>query len=148
MHYASDDQPLDMLDPNGKPMKKNAHHTYAHHGNDPKKIAGLTKIETTSVNAIAAFLQKLHARNMLNETMVFLSSNLGNSSNHNGNNLPIAVFGAGFEKDHNRYYDLRENKKSKVQIPLCNLYQSMLHKIGSQNEKFNIGTGHLKFLKS
>lgn len=148
MHYASDDQPLDMLGPDGKPMKKNAHHTYAHHGSDPKKMAGLTKIETTSMKAIAGFVQKLEARKMLADTMVFLSSNLGNSSNHNGNNLPISVIGAGFEKDHNRYYDLRESEKSKVQIPLCNLYQSMLHKIGDQNDKFNIGTGHLKNLKS
>ena len=147
MHYAASDQPLSVL-VNGKMKNMNVHNNYFHHGGDPNRIKQLINIEMASVKAIAHFVKKLNARHILDETMVFLSSNLGNSSNHSGKDLPIAVMGAGFEKEHNNYYDLREEGNSKVQTPLCNLFQSMLHKIGDQNEKFSIGTGPLKCLKS
>ncbi|NQZ55900.1 MAG: DUF1552 domain-containing protein [Lentisphaeraceae bacterium] len=149
MHYGSEDQPFDMVHHDGVRRSKNPHATCFHHGNNPGKIECLIKIEERNLNAMVSFVKKLNSKNsygqtLLDNTMVFCSSNLGNSSNHNAENLPIMLLGAGFEKDHDHYYDVSKGG----QVPLCNLFQSMLHKIGDQAVSFNVGNGHLDCLKS
>ncbi|NQZ57689.1 MAG: DUF1552 domain-containing protein [Lentisphaeraceae bacterium] len=151
MHYPSDDQPLNMIHPDGVRRTKSQRSAFSHHGNNPDRLKGMTQIEDRSNRAMASFCKKLNTKNvygqtLLDNTMVFCSSNLGNSTNHNGDDLPIMLLGAGFEKDHDHYYDLSKDKGA--QTPLCNLFQSMLHKIGDQGKSFNVGNGHLDLLKS
>ena len=64
----------------------------------------------------------------------------GVHENHSGRNLPIIVAGAGFEKQHGQHlaYDKANNE------PLCNLFLTMLHKIGVERKAFGISTGTLK----
>ena len=72
---------------------------------------------------------------LLDRTMVFHGSNLGNASAHTSQNLPIIVAGGGFKHAGHVLYD-RENNR-----PLSNLYVRMLHQMGIEADKFGTSTG-------
>src|SRR5215469_11061179 len=70
------------------------HHDLTHHGQDPNKIAQLTRIELEEVKALGDLIGKLKqtqegSASLLDRTMLFFSSNLGNASNHSSRNLPV-----------------------------------------------------------
>ena len=56
--------------------------------------------------------------------MVMLGSNLGNSNTHETTNLPMLLAGGGFKHGRHLAFN-RENN-----TPLCNLYVSMLQRLG------------------
>ena len=63
------------------------HHDLSHHGQDPGKIAQLRAVELQELQEFRAFLTRLKDTRegegrLLDRTMVFFSSNLGNASSH------------------------------------------------------------------
>jgi hypothetical protein len=78
---------------------------------------------------------------LLDRTMVFFSSNLGNASNHAVKNLPIVFAGGGFKHGQHLAFDPNNSP------PLSNLYVSMLHRLGIQADRFATSTGPLKGLE-
>ena len=121
------------------------HHDLSHHGQDPQKIAQLTTLELEKMKTIRDLLEKLkkteeEGENLLDRTMVFFSSNLGNASNHSTKNLPVLLAGGGFQHGRHLAFD------SKNPPPLCNLYVSMLQRLGIETDKFGTGTGTLSGL--
>jgi len=118
------------------------HHNLSHHGKDPQKIEQLKIIETEIVKCFADFLSRLAQPSeadgrLLDQTSVLFGSNLGNANAHDPSNLPIILAGGGY--DHGRYvaYDKRNN------IPLCNLFVSLLSKMGVETASFATSTGKL-----
>ena len=118
------------------------HHNLSHHGQDPQKIEQLKIIETEIVKCFADFLSRLAQPSeadgrLLDQTSVLFGSNLGNANAHDPSNLPIILAGGGY--DHGRYvaYDKRNN------IPLCNLFVSLLSKMGIETASFATSTGKL-----
>ena len=118
------------------------HHNLSHHGQDPQKIEQLKIIETEIVKCFADFLSRLAQPSeadgrLLDQTSVLFGSNLGNANAHDPSNLPIILAGGGH--DHGRYvaYDKRNN------IPLCNLFVSLLSKMGVETASFATSTGKL-----
>ena len=78
------------------------HHDLSHHGQDPEKIAQLKTVELEKMKALRELLDKLkkteeQGESLLDRTMVFFSSNLGNASNHSTKNLPVLLAGGGFK---------------------------------------------------
>jgi hypothetical protein len=57
-----------------------SYHTLSHHGMDEEKLAQLASWSRASINEWGAFLRKLKADKLLDDTMVLLTSNLGNAS--------------------------------------------------------------------
>lgn len=118
------------------------HHDLSHHGRDPGKIAQLNIVETEMMKTIRDLLTKLArsnegAANLLDRTTVYLGSNLGDGSSHSTKNLPVFLAGGGFR--HGQH--LRFNQDNPP--PLCNLYLSMLHRLGIETDKFSSSTGTL-----
>jgi hypothetical protein len=118
------------------------HHDLSHHGKDPTKIAQLKKVDLAKMQAFADFLKKLKGTKedgatLLDRTTVFFSSNLGNGSTHSVANLPVVLAGGGLT--HGRHLAFEEKKAP----PLCNLYVSMLQKLGVDAAKFGSSTGTL-----
>ena len=72
--------------------------------------------------------------------MVFFSSNLGNASNHDVKNLPILLAGGGFKHGQHLAFDPGNPP------PLCNLYVSMLQRLGLEVERFASSSGTLNGL--
>ena len=79
--------------------------------------------------------------NVLDRTMVFLGSNLGEASSHSVKNLPVLLAGGGFK--HGQHLALDPQNPP----PLCNLYVSMLQRLGIETDKFSSGTGTLTGLE-
>ncbi len=69
-----------------------------------------------------------------------MGSNFGDSSNHNGNNLPMIVAGGGYR--HQAHTVLEKP------TPLCNLYLELLHKHNVDTGSFGSSTGVLGLLKA
>lgn len=118
------------------------HHDLTHHGQEPQKMAQLKTLELAKMETVREFLAKLKETKegeatLLDRTMVFLSSNLGNASMHSTRNLPILFAGGGFR--HGRHLAFDKNDPP----PLCNLYVTMLQRLGIEADRFGSSTGTL-----
>jgi hypothetical protein len=122
------------------------HHDLSHHGQDPKKIEQLRTIEIEKMKTVRELLEKLkkteeQGESLLDRTMVFFSSNLGNASNHSSKNLPVLFAGGGFQHGRHLAFDPQNSP------PLCNLYVSMLQRLQIESDKFGSSTGTLSGLE-
>lgn len=111
-----------------------SYHNLSHHGMDEEKLAQLAIVEQGVVNQWGAFLRKLKGDRLLDDTMVLLTSNLGNASAHDNKNMPVLFAGGGFKHGQHLAFDQKNN------YPLPNLYLSALHRLGLQDERFATST--------
>jgi hypothetical protein len=122
-------------------------HNLSHHGQDPAKIEQLKLIEMMEFEALRDFLVKLKStqeedQTLLDRTMVLFGSHLGNASSHNTRNLPMVLAGGGFRHGRHLAFDRERN------TPACNLYVSMLQRMGIELDSFGSSTGTLNGLEA
>jgi len=122
------------------------HHDLSHHGKDPGKLEQLKIVEQETMKTVGDVLAKLKQSqeddgNLLDRTMVFLGSNLGDASSHSVKNLPVLLAGGGFRHGQHLPFDPQNP------LPLCNLYVSMLQRLGIETDKFGTSTGSLTGLQ-
>src|SRR4051812_43126365 len=122
------------------------HHDLSHHGKDPGKLEQLRIVETEVMKTLRDLLAKLKqsqegGESLLDRTTVFLGSNLGDASSHAVTNLPVILAGGGFKHGQHLPFDPRNPP------PLCNLYVSMLQRLGIEADKFGTSTGTLTGLE-
>jgi hypothetical protein len=118
------------------------HHNLSHHGRDPAKIAQLRLIEEAELCVVRDLLGKLKTKQeggapLLDRTMVLFGSNLGNANSHDTRNLPILLAGGGLKHGRHLAFDASKN------TPLCNLFVTMLQRLGVETDKFGSSTGTL-----
>ena len=118
------------------------HHDLSHHGKDPTKIDQLKKLEIEKMKTLRDFLKKLKdtkedGATLLDRTTVFFSSNLGDASTHAVKNMPIVLAGGGFKHGSHLAFDPKNSP------PLCNLFVSMLQRLGLEVDKFGSSKGTL-----
>ncbi len=128
------------------PGVNQGHHDLSHHGQDPAKIAQLKTLELEKLRTLSEFFRQLRAtkegdESLLDRTMVFFSSNLGDASKHSVKNMPIILAGGGFK--HGQHLAFDENKNP----PLGNLYVSMLQRMDIEADKFGSGNATLTGLE-
>ncbi len=116
------------------------HHDASHHGQDPAKLEQLALIEEAEIKVLGEFLEKMKATSegdhtLLDRTAILYTSNLGNSSSHDNNNLPILLAGGGFKHQGHLAFDTKNNTL------LSNLYVRMLHHMGIEAKSFGASTG-------
>ncbi len=116
------------------------HHDASHHGQDPAKLEQLALIEEAEVQLFGGFLEKMKAskegdHTLLDRTAVFYTSNLGNSSSHDNNNLPVILAGGGFKHQGHVAFDRKNNTS------LSNLYARMLHHMEIEAKSFGASNG-------
>lgn len=112
-----------------------SYHGLSHHGMDDDKLRQLAIVEQGIVNEWGTFLRKLKSDQLLDETMVLLTSNLGNASAHDNKNMPVLFAGGGFKHGQHLAFDQKNN------YPLPNLYLGALHRLGIEEENFATSTG-------
>jgi Protein of unknown function (DUF1552) len=122
------------------------HHDLSHHGKDPTKIAQLKTLETEKLKTLRDFLKKLKdtkedGATLLDRTSVFFSSNLGDASTHAVKNMPVILAGGGFKHGSHLAFDVKNPP------PLCNLFVSMLQRLGLEVDKFASSKGTLTGLE-
>jgi hypothetical protein len=122
------------------------HHDLSHHGKDATKLDQLKIVEIEQMKLLRDFLARLQAIqengvSVLDQTLVFLGSNLGDGSSHSIKNLPVFLAGGGFKHGQHLAFDA-QNPTS-----LCNFYTSLLQRLGLQVDKFSTATGTLTGLE-
>jgi len=122
------------------------HHPLSHHGNDPAKIARMSKINAFHVSLFAEFLQKLASvkegnGTLLDHSLLLYGSGMGNPNVHDHINLPVIVAGgaAGGMKG-------GRHIKFDKPTPLANLHLTLLDKVGVRLDKFADSNGHVNQL--
>ncbi|MES2506378.1 MAG: DUF1552 domain-containing protein, partial [Verrucomicrobiota bacterium] len=95
-----------------------SYHGLSHHGMNEEKLRQLAIVEQGMINEWGGFLRRLKADSMLDETMVLMTSNLGNASSHDNKNMPVLFAGGGFKHGQHLAFDQKNN------YPLPNLYLS------------------------
>jgi hypothetical protein len=128
------------------PGVSQGHHDLSHHGKDPAKIAQLKILELEKMKTLRDFLVQLKTtkeagESLLDRTTVFFSSNLGDAGKHSVKNMPVLLAGGGFK--HGRHLAFDEENHP----PLCNLFVSMLQRMGIEAEEFGSSTGTLTGLE-
>jgi hypothetical protein len=118
------------------------HHDLSHHGRSPEKLTQLKLIELEKMKVMGDLLTRLKQTKegdarLLDRTVMFISSNLGNASSHEVKNLPVLLAGGGFQHGQHLAFDPTKPP------PLCNLYVTMLQRLGIEVDKFGSSTGTL-----
>jgi len=118
------------------------HHDLSHHGKDPSKLEQLKIVEIETMKTLNSLLGKLKqsqedGQSLLDRTTVFLGSNLGDGSSHSTRNLPVLLAGGGFGHGQHLIFDPNNPP------PLCNLFVSMLQRLGLETDQFGTSTGTL-----
>ncbi len=121
------------------------YHSLSHHGQDEEKLAQLAIVETAMLAQWGEFLRDLKqtddsGASLLDLTTVFLTSNLGNASNHDNRNMPVLLAGGGFRHGQHLAFDQKNN------YPLPNLYVSVLQNHGMEVDQFATSTGTMRGL--
>ncbi|QDV82044.1 DUF1552 domain-containing protein [Planctomycetes bacterium TBK1r] len=123
-----------------------AHHALSHHGQDEEKLRQLAILENALLAEWADFVRKLKtvqesSGTLLDQTMVLLTSNLGNASSHDNKNMPVLFAGGGFKHGQHLAFDTKNN------YPLPNLYLSALHRLGLHHDRFSTSTSTMTGLE-
>jgi hypothetical protein len=127
---------------------REGYHGLSHHGQSAAKLAELEKIDLQQMRHLRDLFVGLAAARgaegarLLDETMVLYGSNLGDANVHNNTNLPILLAGGGFQHAGHLAFDPIRN------TPLCNLFVSMLQRLGVEAASFGSSTGTLSGLRS
>lgn len=120
---------------------KSGYHTLSHHGNDPRKIAQLVKVDREHMRCLARFLDQLktktdaEGRPLLDTTLVLSGTGIGDANAHVNNDLPTIVAGGGLQ--HGQHIVAGENQL------LSDLYISLLQQLGTDIDKFSNATRNL-----
>ena len=118
------------------------YHNLSHHGQSVEKVAQLKDADQQQMTLLAKVLGRLTehregGQRLLDRTMVLFGSNMGDANTHDNTNLPILLAGGGFK--HGQHLAFRRDQNT----PLCNLYVSMLQKMGVEADAFGSSTGPL-----
>jgi hypothetical protein len=118
------------------------YHNLSHHGQSVEKVAQLKDADQQQMTLLAKVLGRLTEhregdQRLLDRTMLLFGSNMGDANTHDNTNLPILLAGGGFK--HGQHLAFRRDQNT----PLCNLYVSMLRKMGVDADAFGSSTGPL-----
>lgn len=118
------------------------HHHLSHHQRDKEKMEKLTRIEDAEMAELGRFLAALKDTRtqdgtLLDRTVVFHGSNLGDASGHGCDNAPILLVGGGLRHKGHLAYDRKKNKN------LSNLYVRLAQHMGMETERFGMSDGVL-----
>jgi hypothetical protein len=121
-----------------------SYHGCTHNGKKEDVVSELVAIESFQLARMSRCLRKLDSipepnaeGSMLDNTIVLFGSGMGYGGTHSNRDLPILVAGGGFQ--HRGHVDARDN--SGKNMPLCNLYVSLIQRFGIERDHFNTSTG-------
>ncbi len=123
------------------------HHDLSHHAGDPVKHEKIRQINRFHVTQLAYFLGRLKAipegdGTLLDNCMVLYGSGLSDGNRHNNENLPILLAGRG-----GGTIDPGRHVNYPTETPLCNLFLSMLDRVGAPAPYIGDSTGRLAGLQ-
>lgn len=127
----------------GKPTSQ-GYHTLSHHGNRPSKVSELLKIEEGHMQGAARFLAALKKSpdgtgTLLDSTITLIGSAMGDASRHHRRNFPLLV--AGGQLKHKRHISCGTSSVPNKRA--CDLFVTVLHRLGIEDRGFSTSTSDL-----
>jgi hypothetical protein len=118
-------------------------HVVSHHGDQPEKVARAAKINVLCAGMFGKFLDRLRTTpdgdgSLLDHSLIFYGSGMGNSNVHATDPLPMLVAGGGAGKGH-RHLVLPPKTE------IGNLWLTVANKFDSPLDKFGESTGTVDF---
>ena len=118
------------------------YHNLSHHGKDEAKLAQLEEIEVGQMELFGDLLRDLQEveevnGSLLDNTMVLYGCHMGDANIHNNKDLPVILAGGGFQHGQHLAFP------GQINTPLCNVFVSMLQKMGIEADRFGSSTGTL-----
>ena len=125
---------------------RDGHHSISHHGHDPVKLAKIQDINVFHATQLAYLLERLKSvqegdGNLLDHSMIVYGSGNGDGDRHNHDDLPILLAGKGcgtIKQGRHIVYS--------KEVPLNNLWVSMLNRMDIRDVQLGDSTGELKKL--
>jgi hypothetical protein len=123
-----------------------SYHGLSHHGQDVEKVRQLQEIDRLQMALLHRTLSGMAAKKengerLLDRTMVFYGSSMGDANIHDNTNLPILLAGGGFK--HGQHLAFRRDNNA----PLCNLFVSMMQRMGVEGDEFASSSGRVAGLE-
>ena len=127
---------------NEKESSTESYHGLSHHGQAEEKVRQLQEIDRRQMGLLNKALAGLagkqeNGERLLDRTMVLYGSSMGDANIHDNTNLPILLAGGGFK--HGQHIAFRRDNNA----PLCNLFVSMMQRMGIETDAFASGSGRL-----
>ena len=114
------------------------YHGLSHHGNDPKRIAEFMKVNLAHIGRFAKFVERLkktkdaQGQSLLDSTIVFLGSGMGDANLHDNSRLPVLVAGGGFRHGNHIAID-----RDSLHAPLLgDLFITLMQRLGLEVQHF------------
>ncbi|MCP5516048.1 MAG: DUF1552 domain-containing protein [Verrucomicrobiales bacterium] len=122
------------------PGVNGGHHELSHHQNEPAKCEGYSKINRWHSEQLAYLCDRMAAiregeRTLLDNSLLLFGSSLSDGNRHDPNNLPILLAGGGGGS-----IKPGRHIASPKNTPLCNLYVSLLERMGTPVDAFGDST--------
>lgn len=119
------------------------HHDLSHHGDNPEKLEKISQINRFHIQQLSYLLTKMKSiregeRNLLDNSMVVYGSGISDGNRHNHDNLPILLAGSG-----GGTIDTGRHLRYDLETPVCNLFMSMLDRMGVDAPFLGDSTGRL-----
>lgn len=118
------------------------YHGLSHHGQAEDKVRQLAEADLEQMRLFKKLIQTLASKKeddarLLDRTMVLFGSNMGDANTHDNTNLPILLAGGGFK--HGQHLAFKRD----TNLPLSNLFLSLLHHLGIDSDQFGSSTSTL-----
>lgn len=120
-------------------------HSLTHQSGSEAKRNELRLIEEAQFRIFNELLTELtqsreQGAPLLDRTMVLYGTIMGNAGLHTNTNVPVLLAGGGFRHGQHLAFDQRNN------VPLANLFVSMLQRLGLEVDRFASSTGTMRGL--
>lgn len=119
------------------------HHELSHHENKQEKIAQYQRINRWHVEQYVRMLKKMKAvregdSTLLDNSMILFGSSMSDGNRHDPDNLPILLGGRAGGS-----LKTGQHLAAQGMVPLCNLYLTMLDRMGVEVEAFGDSNGRI-----
>jgi hypothetical protein len=122
------------------------HHPLTHHRNQPELMEKVRRINEYHVQQFAGFVEKMKSakegdRSLLDNSMIVYGAGLSDGNAHLHEDLPTLLIGRG-----GNYFKTGRRLQVRRETPMCNLFLTMMDRMGVQMERFGDSTGRLNGL--
>jgi len=122
------------------------HHPLTHHRLQPELMEKVRKINEYHVQQFAGFIEKMKATKegdgtLLDNSMIVYGAGLADGNAHLHEDLPTIIAGKG-----GNYIKTGRRILARKETPMCNLFLTMMDRMGVRVENFGDSTGRLEGL--
>ena len=121
------------------------YHGLSHHGQAEDKVRQLADADRQQMVLFRKHVLRLAAKSesgapLLDRTLFLFGTNMGDANTHDNTNLPVLLAGGGFK--HGAHHAFKRDNN----LPLSNLFVTLLQHLGIPEDSFGSSTGSLNHL--